>query len=61
LGFEVEKGYTPKYSMSSSGYGIKNVDERIKLEYGEDCGVTVESKPNNGTKVTLKIRKKKMS
>lgn len=61
LGFEVEKGYTPKYSMSSSGYGIKNVDERIKLEYGEDCGVTVESKPNSGTKVTLKIRKKKMS
>ena len=61
LGFEVEKGYTPKYSMSSSGYGIKNVDERIKLGYGEDCGVTVESKPNNGTKVTLKIRKKKMS
>ena len=36
LGFEVEKGYTPKYSMSSSGYGIKNVDERIKMEYGEN-------------------------
>lgn len=58
LGFEADKGYTPKYSMSSSGYGIKNVDERIKLEYGPDCGVSVESKPNNGTKVTLKIRKK---
>lgn len=38
-----------------SGYGIKNVEERIKLYYGDGYGVTFESKVNEGTKVTIKI------
>jgi two-component system sensor histidine kinase YesM len=42
----------------SSGYGIKNVDERIKLEYGNDCGVTVFSKPHGGTKVIIRFKRR---
>ncbi len=39
------------------GYGLKNVDERIKLEYGREYGIRVESKTNLGTKVLIKIKK----
>lgn len=39
----------------NSGYGIKNVQERIKLYYGEEYGITFESEINKGTKVTIKI------
>ncbi len=46
-------------NKTQGGYGLKNVDERIKLEYGNDCGITVHSKPNGGTKVIIKIKRKK--
>jgi two-component system sensor histidine kinase YesM len=35
--------------------GLKNVDERIKLYFGETYGLQVSSKINNGTKVTMHI------
>lgn len=43
----------------NSGYGIKNVQERIKLYYGEEYGVTFESEIKKGTIVTIKIPFKK--
>ncbi|MOA17760.1 Sensor histidine kinase YehU [compost metagenome] len=36
-----------------SGLGLKNIEERIKLLYGEEYGIAVESEPGEGTKVTL--------
>ncbi len=39
------------------GLGLKNVNERIRLYYGEDCGVFVESKQFCYTKLTLKLLK----
>ena len=39
-----------------NGYGVSNVDERLKLEYGEDYGVTVTSCPGEGTRVVLRMR-----
>jgi two-component system sensor histidine kinase YesM len=39
------------------GYGLKNVDERIKLEYGRDYGVSVLSVVGTGTKVQIKIKR----
>ena len=39
----------------NSGYGIKNVQERIKLYYGEEYGAIFESEINKGTIVTIKI------
>lgn len=35
--------------------GIENVKERIRLNYGDSYGVTVESVPGEGTKVCLKL------
>lgn len=38
------------------GYGIHNVHERLTLAYGKDYGLSYESKLNEGTTVTIKIK-----
>lgn len=42
---------------TGSGVGQSNVDQRIKLYYGEDYGITVLSEPGKGTDVVLKLGK----
>ncbi len=42
-----------------SGFGIGNVNKRIRLYYGKQYGLTVKSKYNTGTCVTLVIPAKK--
>ncbi|WP_462409137.1 cache domain-containing sensor histidine kinase [Neobacillus sp. Marseille-QA0830] len=37
------------------GVGISNINERIKLAYGEDYGIKIESVPNQGTKVMINL------
>ena len=37
------------------GVGIKNVDERIKLYYGEAYGITIDSIVGSGTTVTIQV------
>jgi two-component system, sensor histidine kinase YesM len=37
------------------GYGLKNINERIKLYYGDGFGLEFESAIGHGTKVTLRI------
>ena len=39
----------------ASGYGIRNVDDRIKLTYGEQYGVKIYSRLGFGTSVTIRI------
>ncbi len=38
-----------------NGYGIQNVDERIRLEYGQNYGVSIDSTPGVGTTVCVKM------
>jgi two-component system sensor histidine kinase YesM len=38
-----------------NGYGINNVNQRIKLYYGQEYGVTIESERGRGTRVALVI------
>lgn len=38
-----------------SGIGVKNVNERIKLYFGEAYGLTIDSEPDEGTKVTIHL------
>lgn len=40
---------------SGSGIGLKNVNERIKLYFGEEYGVSIESELDVGTNVTLHL------
>jgi two-component system sensor histidine kinase YesM len=37
------------------GYGIRNVDERIKLQFGDSYGVTIASRQGIGTSVRIVI------
>lgn len=37
------------------GYGMMNVQARIKLTYGKDYGITLESNADKGTVVTIKL------
>lgn len=42
-----------------SGIGIKNVNDRIKIYFGEDYGIMIESEPDVGTKVKICMPKLK--
>jgi len=42
-------------SSKGSGYGIKNINERLKLYYGDDYGLSFSSIYEKGTTVTIKI------
>ena len=39
----------------SGGYGIRNVQQRIRLLYGDAYGIRMESSPGEGTTVRIKI------
>jgi two-component system sensor histidine kinase YesM len=41
---------------SKGGIGLQNVNERIKLHYGSEYGLQVESRLGQGTKVIMKIQ-----
>lgn len=43
---------------SKESFGLKSVDERIKLHFGEEYGIGVESEPGRGTAITVSIPKK---
>lgn len=45
----------------SKGYGVKNVNERIKLYFGEDYGLSYQSEPGTGTLVTINFPAKSFS
>jgi len=45
----------PASGDTLSGYGIRNVDNRIKLLYGESYGVTIFSRLGIGTTVTIRL------
>ena len=38
-----------------SGIGLRNVQERIRLYFGPDYGVTIQSEPDEGTMVTVHL------
>lgn len=52
-----EKDSTNKSAMS--GIGMSNVGKRLRLSYGRESGITVESEKGSYTAVHLKIRKEK--
>lgn len=42
-------------SAHKEGYALKNIQERIKLQYGDDYGLMIESSKGHGTRVVLRI------
>ena len=39
----------------SIGFGMANVNERIRLNFGREYGMTIDSQPDVGTKVSITI------
>lgn len=46
---------SPQARSKLGGIGIHNVDERLKLYYGQNYGVTITSEPGHGTEVKIVI------
>ena len=44
-------------SKRGSGIGVRNVNERIQLIYGEEYGITITSELDEGTTATIIIPK----
>lgn len=42
-------------SKKGSGIGVKNVNERVKLYFGERYGLSIESEPDEGTAITIRL------
>lgn len=55
--FEIEDDGVGIADMSrlEEGYGVRNVRERIRLNYGEAYGVAFESSPGKGTRVIIRV------
>jgi len=59
-GMEPERLCALRESLARDGgiqesIGLRNVSQRCRLYYGEDCGLTVDSEPGQGTRVTLTL------
>lgn len=46
---------TSLYETGSDGIGLTNVHGRIRMRYGEEYGLTIDSHKGKGTRVTLKM------
>jgi two-component system sensor histidine kinase YesM len=55
IGFNPQEKLGTPLESGLGGYGLRNVDQRIKLEYGPQYGVHVDSKPQGGTRVKITI------
>ncbi len=42
-------------SRRGSGIGVKNVNERIKLYFGDHYGLSIESEPDEGTRILIHL------
>ena len=42
-------------SKRGSGIGVKNVNERIRLYFGEQYGLSIESEPDEGTTIRIHL------
>ena len=55
---QVESLLSEKEHISSkrgSGIGVKNVNERIRLYFGEEYGLTIQSEPDDGTVISIHL------
>lgn len=52
---EVTEGIDKRVSSEKNIYGLYNVNERIRLNFGEDYGVLIDSVYNEGTTVSVKL------
>jgi two-component system sensor histidine kinase YesM len=54
---EVRDSLLQESSDKSAIYGLYNVNERIRLNFGDEYGITIDSKLDKGTDVTIYLPK----
>lgn len=54
---EIQTSLSSAISEKDGSYGLKNINDRIKTFYGDDCGLSIESVFGQGTTITLLIKK----
>ncbi len=42
-------------SKRGSGIGVRNVQQRVQLTYGEEYGLAIQSEPDKGTAITVRL------
>ncbi|MGD2078001.1 MAG: histidine kinase [Chloroflexota bacterium] len=52
---EILDGETGDITMKEGGFGLQNVNKRIKLYYGQQYGLAIQSHYRSGTQVTVTI------
>ncbi len=54
---EIQKNLKETRETSSTGFGLSNANERLKIVYGSEFGLSIHSSPEDpGTIVTIRIR-----
>lgn len=56
---QVQEGLTQKREEENDFYGLYNVNERIRLKFGEEFGLTIDSVFREGTRVEVRLPRKK--
>jgi len=57
---DLQKNIEIKDMSRSKSIGLYNINQRMKLNYGEDCGIQIYSAVNEGTTIRLCIPEEKM-
>lgn len=50
---QILTGQSHTSSRRGSGIGVKNVNERIRLYFGEEYGLSIDSEPDEGTRIRI--------
>lgn len=50
-----ETGQERQVVLKQSSYGLRNVHQRLMLHYGGDCGLELQSRPTQGTRISFVI------
>lgn len=56
LNVDINKEFNPDEPIEK--YGLNNVNQRIKLYFGDDCGLTFSTNPDGGITAVVKILRK---
>lgn len=51
----LERLRSGQLQTKGKGIGLLNIDERIKLAFGEQYGIRIESEPGQGTRITIAL------
>ncbi len=51
----LKEGVAHVSSKRGSGIGVKNVNERIRLYFGEEYGLSIQSEPDEGTNIRIHL------